>query len=170
LQRLVVMGDSSGGNLVLNLGYTAASGDVTSPCGEVPVPRVVVASYPAVDPVLLWENDFMPGFPTGARITTELYTGGSPEEFPERYRAVSSYTYITSVAPQTLILVPEHDSLVPPQGTYDFVDAVKAAGVPIELVRIPFADHGYDVYASGSIGNQGLLTMTQNYLSTHVLP
>ncbi len=167
LNRLVVAGDSAGGNLAINLGYAAAAGTARSGCGPVPVPAAVVASYPAVNPVSVYNGDFTLGsFSVGQAVTE--YTGGSPQQYPGRYRAISSATYITGKAPPTLVIEPEHDSLVPPAGVYAFVGQARAAGVDVTLAAIPFANHAFDFYAAGTIGDQARLTITQNYLAHRV--
>jgi acetyl esterase len=168
VNRLVVAGDSAGGNLAINLGYGAAAGTARSDCGPVPVPAAVVATYPAVDPVSVYNNNFTLGsFSVGQAVSE--YTGGSPEQYPGRYQAISSSTYITSKAPPTLIIEPEHDSLVPPGGVYAFVRRALAAGVDITLAAIPFANHTFDFYGAGTIGDQARLTITENYLA-HRIP
>jgi hypothetical protein len=68
-----------------------------------------------------------------------------------------------------LIIEPEHDSLVPPSGVYAFVGQARAAGVDITLAAIPFANHTFDFYAAGTIGDQARLTITQNYLAHRIL-
>ena len=167
LNRVVLAGDSAGGNLAINLGYTAAAGTARSNCGgTVPVPAAVVATYPAVDPVSVYDANFSYGAVNGGASVAE-YTGGTPQQYPSRYQAISSSTYITDKAPQTLIIEPEHDSLVPPGGVYAFVGQARAAGVDITLAAIPFANHTFDFYAAGTIGNQARLTITQNYLARH---
>jgi acetyl esterase len=97
------------------------------------------------------------------------YTGGTPRQYPGRYKAISSSTYITDKAPPTLIIEPEHDSLVPPGAVYAFVGQARAAGVDITLAAIPFANHTFNFYAAGTIGDQADLTITQNYLAHHIL-
>ena len=168
LNRLVLAGDSAGGNLAINLGYSAATGTARSNCGPVPVPAAVIATYPAVNPVSIYNDNFTLGsFSVGHAVTE--YTGGTPQQYPGRYKAISSSTYITDKAPQTLIIEPEHDSLVPPKGVYAFVGQARAAGVDITLAAIPFANHTFDFYAAGTIGDQARLTITQNYLAHHIL-
>jgi acetyl esterase len=168
LNRLVLAGDSAGGNLAINLGYSAAAGTARSDCGPVPVPAAVVASYPAVNPVSVYNDKFAFGSVNGSRSVTE-YTGGTPQQYPGRYKAISSSTYITGNAPQTLVIEPEHDSIVPPGGVYAFVGQARAADVDITLAAIPFANHTFDFYAAGTIGDQARCTITQNYLAHRIL-
>jgi acetyl esterase len=164
LNRLVLAGDSAGGNLAINLGYSAAAGTARSNCGgTVPVPAAVVAAYPAVNPVSVYDDNFTLGSVSGSASVAE-YAGGTPQQYPGRYKAISSSTYITDKAPQTLIIEPEHDSRVPPGGVYAFVGQARAAGVDITLATIPFANHTFNFYAAGTIGDQACLTITQNYL------
>jgi acetyl esterase/lipase len=169
LNRLVLAGDSAGGNLAVNLGYSAAAGTARSNCGgTVPVPAAVVVTYPAVDPVSVYHDNFTFGSVSGSAAVAE-YAGGTPQQYPSRYKAISSSTYITGKAPQTLIIEPEHDSRVPPGGVYAFAGQARAAGVDITLAAIPFANHAFNFYAAGTIGDQACLTITQNYLARRVL-
>jgi acetyl esterase len=169
LTRLVLAGDSAGGNLAINLGYSAAAGTARSTCGgAVPVPAAVVVTYPAVNPVSIYDANFTLGSVRGGASVAE-YAGGTPQQYPSRYKAISSSTYITGKAPQTLIIEPEHDSLVPPGEVYAFAGQARAAGVDITLAAIPFANHIFDFYAAGTIGDQTRLTITQNYLAHRIL-
>ena len=169
LNRLVLAGDSAGGNLAINLGYSAAAGTARSNCGgTVPVPAAVVAAYPAVNPVSVYDDNFALGSVSGSAAVAE-YAGGTPHQYPGRYKAISSSTYITGKAPQTLIIEPEHDSRVPPGGVYAFAGQARAAGVDITLAAIPFANHAFNFYAAGTIGDQACLTITQNYLAHRIL-
>ena len=169
LNRLVLAGDSAGGNLAINLAYGAAAGTARSNCGgTVPVPAAVVVTYPAVDPVSVYHDNFALGTVSGGAALAE-YVGGTPQQYPSRYMAISSSTYITDKAPQTLIIEPEHDSRVPPGGVYAFVGQARAARVDITLATIPFANHAFNFYAAGTIGDQACLTITQNYLAHRIL-
>jgi acetyl esterase len=163
-KRLVVAGDSAGGNLAVNLAYSAAKGQAQSGCGgQVPVPQAVVVQYPGVNPQDLYDHGYpAPGFAPRSLIST--YIGGTPQKFPARMQAISSATYLSSKAPQTLIIEPEDDGLNPPDGVYNFVDQARAVGVNMTLVNIPFANHTYDEKAANSLGDQGRLTITQHYL------
>lgn len=162
--RLVLLGDSAGGNLAINVAYAAAAGLLQTEDGEsVPVPKAVVTQYPAVDPLSIYEH----GYPVSGFEPKWLmsgYIGGDPYDLSDRVRAVSSYSYLTENAPATLIIEPEKDGLVPSWSVYRFADHARLAGVDIELVRIPFASHVYNQIASNSIGNQARLSITERYL------
>ena len=91
--------------------------------------------------------------PITARKLLTAYLGGSPEEFPERYHAVSATFHVRAGLPPIFIAAGDNDHLVPYEGHVEFVRKLDAAGVPNEFVTIPYADHGFDV-AWGSIGGQ----------------
>jgi acetyl esterase/lipase len=167
--RVVVAGDSAGGNLAINLAYAAATGKAPSSCGgAVPVPDAVVVQYPVVDPRLSCDE----GRPTSGVAPRDFigdHLGGTPQQHPDRLAAITTATYLSGQAPPTLILEPEHDVLIPTAGVDRFADRARAAGVDVTVVRIPWANHAYDQWASGSLGNQARLTITQHYLSRHGL-
>ena len=163
--QLIVMGDSAGGNLAINAGYSAASGNASSSCGgKVPVPLAVIAQYPVLHPAAAWQHGFGGGSASGAQSMLQMYVGGTPSEYPERYAAISADRFISSSAPPTLIIEPGRDHLVPAASVDEFVDRARSRGVEVDLTTIPFADHGYDSLARGSIGDQGQRTMIMNYV------
>lgn len=163
LGRLVLAGDSAGGNLAINLAYGVSQGLTQSDCGPLSRPSAVVVQYPAVDPVATYERGFpVEGFEP--QMLMRGYVGGTPAEFPDRIKAISSASYITDKAPPTLIIEPERDALVVSDGVYNFADAARAAGVDLTLVRIPFASHVYNQIAANSLGNQARRTITEHWL------
>ncbi len=167
--RLVVAGDSAGGNLAVNLAYSVAAEPDTA-CGPTPSVRAVAVQYPVVDPIGTWNAGFSVGSDRGsdARAFLSDYVGGSPDEFPDRYRAVTSATYLDAAAPPTLVISPDHDSLIPPDGVRTFVDDARTAGIDVTRVDIPFANHAYDALATDSLGSQARLTITENWLRPYV--
>lgn len=166
--RLALLGDSAGGNLAINIGFAAAEGKAVSDCpGNVPVPMAVAVLYPAVDVVSIYNDGFpIPGFEPRALI--EGYLGGPPDEYPDRVAAVSPVTHLTPKAPPTLIVLPENDSLVVAHGTMAFAQSATGAGVDIELVRIPFANHVFNQLAADTLGNQIGRTVRLRFLEEHV--
>lgn len=164
--RLSITGDSAGGNLAINVAYLRADGRLRSSCGG-PVPEVAAVSalYPAVNPAAMYDNDYPVTGPR-ARAMVSAYTGGSPEQYPQRYRSIASMTHISAAAPPTLVLLPQDDHLVPAADTVAFVDRARAAGVRTELVSVPFADHVFDA-RPGSIGKQAYRQLTDRWLRAH---
>ena len=167
--RIVLAGDSAGGQLAVSVAYHAASGTQPSSCGgTVPVPCGVVVQYPAVDLLDAWLHGTDPVHPgVSDRYLQDFYLGGSPQQVPDRYRLLSGVPAITPRAPATLVLGPTRDELVPPQGVTRFVDAARAAGVDVTLVRVPFANHAYDTLGTGSLGNQAGRSIREHWLEQH---
>lgn len=151
--RLALWGESAGGNLVLNVSYQASQDKLKPSCpGTVPHIVAIVALYPVVDPARMYrpEDRLLGVF---GRMMGDNYTGGSPEQFPERYAAIASATHINPKAPPTLLIVPQSDHLVAPDAAYAFEAKAKAAGVQTRLIKVPYAEHAFDL-RSGSIGSQ----------------
>lgn len=162
--RLAYLGDSAGGNLAINLAYAASQGDVGTDCGTIPTARAVVVQYPAVDPMAIYKHGYpVRGFEPRMLVTG--YIGGDPHALPDRVRAVSSYTHLHDRAPPTLIIAPAKDGLVPAGSVYRFAEHARQAGVDVELVRIPFANHVYNQIAANSLGNQARRSITVRYLT-----
>ncbi len=121
-QRIVVAGDSAGGNLAVNLAYSAALGRAVSGCGgQVPTPAAVLVQYPIVDPQDAFDNGYpIRGFEP--KMFTERYLGGVPNAVPDRLAAISSITYLSAEAPPTLIIEPDNDGLIPSSGVLGFAE------------------------------------------------
>jgi len=155
LKRFYVGGDSAGANLAINAAYS----EPASSCGPVPSVRAVVAASPIVDPLATWNSD-------AARFMLRQYTGGTPQEFPDRYRAISCLTHIHPGAPPTLIMNGAHDHVVPPEATVDFATAARSGGIDVKHVIVPFADHSFDL-TFGSIPHQVKLQLFASFLAEH---
>ena len=167
--RIVLAGDSAGGQLAVSVAYHAASGTQASSCGgTVPVPRGVLVQYPAVDLADAYAHGYDPGHPgASASYLQRDYLGGSPQQVPDRYRALSGIPAITPRAPTTLVIGPTRDELVPPGGVSRFVAAARAAGVDATLVAMPYANHAYDTLGTGSLGNQASGSIREHWLEQH---
>ena len=167
--RLALWGESAGGNLVLNLSYRANAGTLHPACpGTLPLVSATIALYPVVDPARMYHNPD-PLLAVFGQMMTVNYTGGTPMQFPERYTAIASATHITAKAPPTLLIVPEADHLVAPEAAYTFAARTRAAGIETRLIRMPHAEHAFDL-RSGSIGNQLVLEAIQQFFHQHALP
>lgn len=162
-RRIAVSGRSAGGNLAINLAYSAALGEARSGCGgEVPIPAAVVAFSPVVDPMNAFKNgQEFPG--ADPRSFIPLYIGGPPSRFPDRLRAIASATYLSARAPATLLIQPIHDRLIPSEGVFRFGQQARSVGVDMSVVQLPMINH-YLWYAN-SLADQAILTITADYLS-----
>jgi acetyl esterase len=164
--RLFLMGSSAGGNLAINASYLASASRLESSCGGT-MPRVaaVIALYPPVDLAAAGESR-EPVISDAARRFNTNYLGGSPQQFPDRYRFVASATHINAAAPPTLIIFGVNDHLVPPPATDRFAEQARRSGIKIQVVRFPYGDHAFNLNQYG-IGNQFYLAMTQQFLEAH---
>lgn len=115
--------------------------------------------YPPDDLALPWNQNSGVG-PLSARTLNTGYIGGSPKQFPDRYRTVSPVFHIRPGSAPTLIGAGEHDHLVPFAGHIEARERMNRAGVPNVLIAAPYGDHGYDA-AWGSLGSQ----ITQHVVS-----
>jgi acetyl esterase len=164
--RLSLTGDSAGGNLAINTAYLSVAGRLNSSCGgTMPKVGAVAVMYPVVDAAGTYANRD-PTSGATARGGLGAYTGGTPQQFPDRYASISSATHITAAAPPTLIVLGESDHLVPVDGAYRLTEQARAAGVDVELVAVPYADHVFDG-RRGSIGQQAYRQLTAHWLRDH---
>jgi acetyl esterase len=166
-KKIVLIGQSTGGNLALNLGWSAANAAAPSHCtahDTPPVPRAVVASYPVADPALNYWDGSMEG---KAVIpgSTDLYLGGSAAEYPERLRAITSASHLSRDIPPTLVFLPARDDFVPAQGTRSLAAAARRVGADVTLVEVPFANHAFDF---AGLGQQFARTVTARFLDSAI--
>lgn len=163
--RIVVMGDSAGGNLALIAAYEpgdGAGGRLTPSCDVVPTaPAGVIAVYPTADLAATWADvrelsDETP-FP-------EIYTGGTPSQFPDRYDEASVQHLIRSGLPPTLLITGTNDLLVRVERMRELTTRLRAAGSAVELVEVPFADHAFDGPPNG-FGMQLEETLLPSFLA-----
>ncbi|PSL52326.1 acetyl esterase/lipase [Saccharothrix carnea] len=158
--RLMLVGDSAGGNLALRAAYKGNAGQLRSSCGGTP-PRVAAVSalYPVSDMAQLYANE-------PSRIFAERYVGGSPDQYPERYAATTPANHITPQAPPTLLTMGTSDYIVPPDGTRRLYDRLHRGDVPCDLVEVPYGQHVFDA-APGAVGTQVWRQATLRWFADH---
>jgi acetyl esterase len=167
IDRMLITGQSAGGGLALQVAYGLGDGSVASSCGgNVPQPKAVFALYPPEDFALAWHLDT--GItPATARILNTGYIGGSPEQFPDRYRTVSAVFHVRPGLPPTLVAAGLRDHLVPYAGHEELAEKLNAAGVPNELLGVPYSEHAYDL-AWGGIGGQITRQVVADFLARYL--
>lgn len=141
-QRVVIVGQSAGGNLALMAGYAAHDRALEPSCpGNPIVPAAVIAISPTADLAATWGNDLLAD--DGHRLP-ETYLGGTPAQFPDRYRRASPFWLLGPDDPPTLLFAGGIDPVVHVDQVRALADAIGATGAKVSLVVVPFADHGFD--------------------------
>jgi len=150
MSQLVISGSSAGGGIALQAAYGIA--DHTLGAKNLPTPKAVIAVYPGSDPYAMWYGKSSLLGMQG-RICIQDYIGGSPDQYPDRYRDVTPSTHITKNTPATLMIVGTNDHILPYQGQSNFADQLQRTHTPHKLVSLPYSDHFFDM-AGGSVGSQ----------------
>lgn len=155
--RIALLGESAGGNLVLNVGGMAFRGELPSRCGgKVPSVAAIISVSPPTDLVALYNH------PPG-RHFAEAYTGSSPARHPEHYAAVSPIVNAAKPAPPLLLMTGMHDGLVLAEQSLSYAKKARAAGNRVELITVSRGGHGFEV-VPGSIGHQIAMKATEAFL------
>ncbi|ATW52266.1 alpha/beta hydrolase [Streptomyces peucetius] len=159
--RISLGGMSAGGTLAMNTAYRLHNGTIKATDGSTPKsPASVVGFYPGTDVSRMWKDDV-----AGTREAAEMFTGGTPEQYPDRYREVSPTSDIRPGLPRTLLVVGDRDRSARPETITDFGDALKKQGVDTEVKKLPFAEHAFDD-AYGSLTSQTSRQILLDFLTT----
>jgi acetyl esterase/lipase len=163
--RVIVAGESAGASLALLAAYAAGTEDLESSCpgqGSAVIPVGVIAISPAADLKGIWEDATL--FP-GGRPFPEVYVGGTPAEYPDRYEAAEPYRLLRPGLPATLIVTGETDRLVHLARVRTVAERIAVdSGTAPELVIAPFADHGFDGELN-SFGAQLVETLVLDFVA-----
>ncbi|MFD7631371.1 alpha/beta hydrolase [Streptomyces sp. NPDC059851] len=147
--RISLGGMSAGGTLAMNTAYRLQNGTMRATEGTTPEPpSSVVGFYPGTDVDGMWEEDV-----AGSREAAELFTGGTPARYPERYREVSPTSDIREGLQRTLLVVGDRDRSARPETIKEFGVSLQAKGVDTTVKELPFAEHAFDD-AYGSLVSQ----------------
>ncbi|MFJ9643745.1 alpha/beta hydrolase [Streptomyces sp. NPDC101206] len=147
--RISMGGMSAGGTLAMNTAYRLQNGTIRAAEGSTPAPPAsVVGFYPGTDVSQMWKDDV-----SGSREAAELFTGGTPAQYPQRYREVSPTTDIRKGLQRTLLVVGDRDRSARPETIKSFAASLRADGVDTTFRELPFAEHAFDD-AYGSLTSQ----------------
>lgn len=158
--RVSLGGMSAGGTLAMGAAYRLVDSTIASSCGGTPAPPVsVVGFYPGTDVVQMWDEDVL-----GTREAAEWFTGGTPQEHPERYAEVSPTTHLRPGLPPTLLVTGGRDPSPARAGVVTaFGKALVESGHRATVHVLPFAPHAFDD-AYGSLTSQTSRTILLNFL------
>ena len=165
--RISVMGNSAGANLAMLAAYSMGDPQLP-PSTDVPAVaiRSVIDVYGPTDLALLHRDCKSPDYVHAALAE---YIGGSPAEFPERYRQLSPLSHVSSRSPPTITLLGGSDRLVAAEQAELLDAALRKSGVHHELYVLPACDHGFDVNWGG-FGTQIARAKIQAFLEAQSRP
>ena len=139
--RMVLSGGSAGAQLAMLAAYKGASGRLDPTCpGELPTVSAISGLYPASSPTDLFANPD-PVYGKEIRELLEAYTGGTPEEVPDRYAATNPANFVGIDAPPTLLVVGGSDRLVPAAASAGLISELRQNDRPVKVVEVPGAGH-----------------------------
>ena len=164
-ERVAISGGSAGGNLALLTAYAADSDAIEPSCDvDDSSVRAVVDFYGPTDLAELYR-----GTPSAAvRDSLVQYLGGTPDQEPERYAALSPVSYLDADSPPTLVIQGLRDTGVQPELGIELADRLDDAGVENELLLLPDTEHAYDA-AYGSFANQISQARITEFLQEHLI-
>lgn len=141
LEQVIVAGHSAGGQLAIWLAARDQLPPDSPLASEQPlVPKAVLGLAPAPDLEALYADDVC------GRVIEGLL-GGSPEQFPQRYRQVSPMQFAPLTTPQ-LHIIGRHDTFWGPVGR-SYLGAAMARGDAVTVLEAPEAGH-FELIAPGS--------------------
>lgn len=168
-ERMAVMGRSAGGQLALLLAYRAlhdpeGSRALHDPHGSQPTPfRAVIVLYGPVDLAAGYADPPRPD-PINTRAVLEAFLGGSPTTRPELYRQASPIHQVRPHLPPTLLIYGGRDHVVQPKYGQRLATQLRQAGNAVAWIRIPWADHAFDVVFRG-LSSQLALYASERFLA-----
>jgi acetyl esterase/lipase len=151
--RIALVGRSSGAQLALVAAYQEGAAKVAG----------VVSFYGPTDLAEGWRVPPRPD-PLGVRAVLETLLDGTPDQVPARYREASPITYVSPKVPPTLLIYGIRDHIVEAKFGRELDERLRSAGARSVLLEIPWAEHAFDVLASG-LGGQVSLYYTERFLA-----
>jgi acetyl esterase/lipase len=144
--RIAVMGYSAGAHLALLLGLTDSPG---------PRPRAVVAGGAPSD---------LTAYPNNPVVATLI--GGTAVELPDAYADASPLSHVSSDDPPVLLYHGALDWIVDVEQSRRLLAALRAAGVPAQLLEQPWSDHGISFFLDGDSFSASLAFLAEQMPAT----
>ena len=151
--RIALIGRSAGAQLALVAAYEAAA----------PAVSAVVSFYGPVDLAQGWRVPPRPG-PLDTHAMLEAFLGGTPDQFPQRYREASPISHVAATSPPSLLIYGSRDHIVEAHFGRQLHQRPQAAGASSVLLEIPWAEHAFDAL-QGGLSGQLSLAYTERFLA-----
>lgn len=137
VDKIVVMGGSSGGHLALMTGLLGADHRFDKSCADVPNLKVaaIVDKYGITD---VWDWAYGPNKTSKSAVQWL----GSYSKDPAFAASVSPISYVTKTSPPVFIVHGDADPTVPYQHSVTLQQKLAAAGVVHEFITVPGGLHG----------------------------
>jgi acetyl esterase/lipase len=162
--RINTMGFSAGGNLAMLAAYSVDDPELPPSCDVPAVPvRAVINLYGPPDLPLGYRSS---GSLDYSRACLTAYTGGTPTDVPERYRALSPISHVRTSTPPTITFLGLRDRIVTVEQAAELQVALAQAGVPHPTWLLPATDHGFD-FNWGGFNTQFARARLEEFLREH---
>jgi len=164
LARITMMGESAGGRLAMLAAYSMGDPQLPPSTDVQPIAiRSVVDLYGPTEMTMLYSSSGSRHF---VQTVEKKYIGGTPEDFPERYRLLSPLYHINAQTPPTITFHGASDRIVPLEQATKLDQALSKAGVAHETYILPGNDHGFDVNWGG-FGTQIARAKIESFIQRH---
>jgi len=154
IQRLALVGRSSGAQLALVTAYTGTDHIAA-----------VVSFYGPTDLEDGWRNPPSPD-PLPVRPALETFLGGTPDEVPRLYEAASPVTYVAKGVPPTLLVYGARDHIVEARFGRELNSRLQAVGASSILLEVPWAEHAFDLIPG--LSYRITLPYVERFLAAHL--
>jgi acetyl esterase/lipase len=156
LDRVAIIGRSAGAQLAMLAAYKQ----------DLPI-RAVINYYGPVNLTAGYNEPPVPD-PIDSRATLRDFLGGTPQDFPQLYRAASPLSAVKSGLPPTLLIYGGKDRIVESKYGKYLADTLAKLGNRSIFIEIPWADHAFDAVFTG-LSNQLALYYTERFLAWALL-
>ena len=151
--RVALFGRSAGAQLALLAAYAPEPLTV----------RAAIGYYAPTDLVAGYRDPPRPD-PADIRRILRAYLGGTPQQQMSAYVAASPIAHVRAGLPPTLLIVGGRDALVRPSFQHELRDELRARGVRVAAIDLPWSNHVFDALPSG-LGGQIARYETERFLA-----
>jgi len=151
--RAALFGRSAGAQVAIIAAYSAGDARLPPSCAVEDRPvRAAISLYGPNDLVWGFENPMVPDVVSGNQ-SLRVYLGGTPSDRAEAYRLGSALAWADRALPPTLLIHGLGDQIVRVDHSRHVAAGLRERGRSVELVEVPFGEHGFDV-RPGGVGEQ----------------